>query len=704
MFDLLLRGGLLLDGSGAPPRRCDVAVRDGRIAALAPEISAPAREVRDAQDLWITPGLVDIHTHYDVEVEIAPGLAESVRHGVTAVVLGNCSLSLTAGRAADLADIFLRVESLPAPLVRRWLAQALSWDSPAAYIEHLRSLALGPHVAALAGHSALRVAVMGLERALGARASAAELEAMRQLAHAALDAGCCGISVDMVHWHKVAGVYAGRSVPSHYADLREYRMLAEVCRSRDAVFQVTPNPQRPASFLHILGMGLAVFRPPLRLTVLSAMDMSDYPALWRVFPLAAWLVNRLGGGNLRFQTLGEPFAIHADGPLTPLFEEFPAGVELNSCADAAARRALWADAAFRTRFRRDWLRRERRTFHRDPARMTVLASPDPAQVGHSIAAIAKAEGSDPTDLLMRLLQQHDEALRWVACGANERPAIVERLLAHRHILPGFSDAGAHSRNIAFFDNSLNLIRRAVSTGFMTPERAVARVSGEAARWFGIDAGLIRVGARADLLLLRPEALKHATQLVEIADPLLDGARRCVRRGGEAALAAVFVSGREVVRDGAPLPVLGTQRCGSVLTPAAPLRDRAAVQARHRNRLDDDTYDHPFQDYWDIFVYKHQAQGNIALHCLGVLLMHGAALAAVLSLNPWFLLGIPLSQLTGLAGHLIYERSHVDIRDLVFSWRASRSLNRLFFSVLRGRYGAEVRRVRERYAQYRQSAA
>lgn len=699
MYDLLLRGGTVYDGSGAPGRRCDVAVSDGRIAAIGPSLERPAREIRDVSGLWVLPGLVDIHTHYDVEVEIAPGLAESVRHGVTSVVMGNCSLSLTAGRAEDLADVFLRVESLPPALVRRWLAQAVSWQTPADYLTHLRGLNLGPNVAPLVGHSALRVAVMGMERALRDPASDAELAAMRELAAAALDAGCIGISVDMVHWHKVSGAFAGRSVPSHYANRREYRLLAELCRERDAVFQATPNPQRPGSFLFLLGLGTGLFRPALRLTVLSAMDMSDHPALWRTFPLATFVINRLLGGNLRFQTLGEAFIIDADGPLTPFFEEFASGVELNSAPGARERRALWDDAEFRRRFRADWLRGGLRTFHRDPARMTVLDSPHAAHISQSIAAIARQRGEDSTDCLIALLREHDTALRWRACSANERPDILRKLLAHPHILPGFSDAGAHSRHLAYFDSALNLLRDALRSGFMAPEKAIARVTGEAARWFNLDAGRLRRGARADLLLVKPDALLQASRITEIDDAHLSGASRLVRRDDANAVTAVYIAGQEVVRDGEPLPILGRQGLGEVLTPQYVAADRAAVLDRQRNRLDDDTLDHPFRDYWDIFVFKHQDRANIALHCLGVVLMHGSTLTALLTWNAWFLLGIPLSQLTGLLGHLLYERSHVDLRDLVFSWRASRCLNRLFVSVLRGRYGSEVRRVRDAYAQY-----
>ena len=562
----------------------------------------------------------------------------------------------------------------------------------------MRTLPLGPNLAPLVGHSALRAAVMGLERSLHATARDDELSAMHALAVEALDAGCFGISIDMVHWHKVSGLYAGRSVPSHYADAREYRMLAEVCRERDAVFQATPNPQDPRSFLLILAMSTGLFRPPLRATVLSALDMADYPALWRLFPVLTFIVNRLLGGNLRFQTLAEPFAIYADGPITPLFEEFAAGVELNSCGSGEARRALWASPGFKGRFRRDWEGRELRTFHRDPRRMQVVASPDPGQVGRSIAEIAASRGMAATDALIELLEVHDEALRWVSCGANQREAIRARLMAHPCILPGFTDAGAHSRNLAFFDGALAVLRQALASDFISPQRAIARVTGEAARWFNLDAGLLREGRRADLVVLAPDALREPIPApVEVDDPLLEGARRMVKRGSEAAVASVFVAGIEVVRDGLPLPVLGSVAAGSLLQPTVSVRGREAVLARHRDRLDDTRIDHPFRDYWDIFVFKHQNCGNVMLHCLAVMMMYASGISLAATWNPWWLLLVPASQAIGLAGHWLFEPSHVDSRDVVFSWRASRCLNRMLFAVLRGRYWQEVGRVRKAYA-------
>jgi len=698
-YELVLRGGLVFDGQGAPPVRADVAVRDGRIAAIGPSMAAPAKAEIDASDHWITPGFIDIHTHYDVELEVAPGLAESVRHGVTSAVIGNCSLSLAAGAADELADIFLRVETMPAPLVHRWLQRAHSWESPVEYLDHLRALPLGPNIAPMLGHSALRLAVMGLHRSLHARATDDELARMRALAEQALDAGCTGISVDLVHWHKVAGIYAGRSVPSHYADAREVRMLADVCRDRDAVFQVTPNPRNPLTFLLILSLAVGLFRPPLRTTVLSALDMTGHPQLWRLFPALTFIVNRLLGGNLRFQTLTEPFAIYADGPITPLFEEFDSGVELNNCTTREQRQALWADPDFRRRFRADWLRREVRTFHRDPARMHILSAPDATLADCTVEAVARERRQAGVDTLIDLLATYDTELRWVAVGANERAGVRERLMAHPHILPGFTDAGAHARNVAFFDGALALLRQAVQRGFMRPERAIERVTGEPARWFNLDAGVLKVGASADLVVLDPTALRTPSPApVELRDPLLDHAPRLVKRGSEAAIVAVYVAGTEVIHAGEPTPALGVHGTGRVLTPLVSARGRAAVLARYRDRLDDSTYDHPFKDYWQIFVFKHQARANVLLHCVAVVMMYGALPLAVL-LNGWWLLLVPAAQLTGLAGHLLFERSHVDTRDFVFSWRASRCLSRMFSRVLTGRYWHDVDKVRALYRRF-----
>ncbi|GAC1490986.1 MAG: hypothetical protein NVS2B14_03300 [Chamaesiphon sp.] len=322
MLDVLIRKGLIFDGLGSAPVSGDMGIQNGRIVAIAPSLPVDACEVVDASGLWVTPGFIDIHTHYDLELEIAPGLSESVRHGVTSVVIGNCSSSIAVGAPQMLAAIFQRVETLSHRLIEKWLQQSVTWQTPAEYLKHLQQIPLGPNVAPLFGHSALRAHVMGLERSLTAQPSEIELKTMRQIAADALDAGFVGISIDMFPWHRMSGEWRGCTIPSQHAHFREYAMLANLCRQRDLVLQVTPNLQRLASFLEIFYIGSRVGKRPLRMTVLSALDAVHDRRLWRLFSPLLCIWNRILGGNVRFQTLTEPFTIYSDGPVTPLFEEF----------------------------------------------------------------------------------------------------------------------------------------------------------------------------------------------------------------------------------------------------------------------------------------------------------------------------------------------------------------------------------------------
>ncbi len=700
MLDLVIRGGLLHDGRGSKPRRVDVGVRDGVVVRIAPSIDEPARETFDASGLWVAPGFVDIHTHYDIELELAPALSESTRHGVTTVVMGNCSLSLTLGDPQTLADIFLRVENIPGVLVRKWLERAVAWDGPEGYFDHLARLPLGPNVAALLGHSALRAAAMGLERSLTEQATEDDLSRMEELAAAAFDAGCIGLSVDMVPWHMMSGRFKGRAIPSHHAGARELRRLAALCRERDLVFQITPNPHRPFSVFTVLGMSVGLFRPALRATVLTALDAVAFRPLRHFFRPALFVLNRMLGGNLRFQTLTEPFTVYSDGPITPLFEEFAAGVMLNDRQTRAQRASLWREPGFREKFRKDWSAILSRSFHRRLELMTILRCPEKALEGKNFSSVARSRGLDPLECFMDLLAEHDTDLRWVSVGGNDRPGPRRALLSQPGIHPGFTDAGAHVRNLAFQDGPLSLLREAVSSGFMTPERAIARGSGEVAEWFRLDAGVLAEGRRADVVVLDPAGLKNPPPApIEIEDPLLDGAVRMVKRGNEDAVRAVFISGR-AARTPTLVDKSSPEGAGRVLRP---LPSTAVELRRLRNRVDDATIDHPFTDYWDVFLLKHQDARNVALHCAGVVLFYGLAALAAATRDAWWLVALPSSQLVGLLGHRFFEPSFVDAQDAVFSIRASAALNKMFWRVVTGRYFADVRRVRARLDAHRARA-
>ena len=167
-MDMVIKNGLVFDGSGELPIRKNIAVKDGVIIGQASASDmAMAKHVIDAEGQWVMPGLVDVHTHYDLEIEITPGLPESVRHGTTTVVMSNCSLGLAFGAQRKdnddpIISCFARVENIPKHVLKK-VADKVYWDSSDSYLEHLETLNLGPNIVPMIPHSMLRIEVMGLK-------------------------------------------------------------------------------------------------------------------------------------------------------------------------------------------------------------------------------------------------------------------------------------------------------------------------------------------------------------------------------------------------------------------------------------------------------------------------------------------------------------------------------------------------------------
>ncbi|MFV8754291.1 N-acyl-D-amino-acid deacylase family protein [Nannocystaceae bacterium ST9] len=591
---VLIRGGTLFDGLGAARRECDLLIREGVVEALLPPGSAlpgveDEAESIDARGCWVTPGFIDLHTHYDAEVELWPALGESVRHGVTTIFLGSCGLSLAIGRPVDLADMFCRVEGIPREVVKPLLEQHKDWDGPTSYLEHLDALPLGPNVAALLGHSAIRAATMGLGRSLDAdaRPSGAELDRMRSLLDEALDVGYLGLSINTLPWDKMDGdEFRSRPTPSVFASWSEYRALAKLLRRRGRVLQGVPNVSTKLNVLLFALLSTGVARRALKTTLIAQMDPPAARGIHRVVGVISRLTNRLLGGDLRFQALPNPFDMWVDGIEVPVFEEFGAGTEALHVREPAARAALLRDDGYRRRFRRHWGDRlHGRAYHRDLAQTHVLACPEPKWVGKSFAAIARERGTDAIDTLLDLVAEFGTALRWQTIVANDRPAELEWIVRHPDVLIGFSDAGAHLRNMAYYNfplRLLKLVRDAEGRGapVMTIERAVHRLTGEIAGWFGLDVGRLEVGARADVAVIDPTALDGdldvmverpmaAAEVPERPSEPSPWARfgeleRLVRRN-DRALRHVLVAGRTAWADGRLAAELGHRRgFGSVL--------------------------------------------------------------------------------------------------------------------------------------------
>lgn len=564
--DLVIRGGQVFDGAGSPGVLADVAIHDGKVHSVGPRLPQKGLREVDAHGCWVIPGMLDIHTHYDAEIEAMPGLGESVRHGVTTIVMGNCSLSTALGSKKDILDLFCRVESLPRDVLSQWLGDELAWNGVHEYYEHLEQLPFGPNVASFIGHSSIRAHVMGMRRSLTvAKAEPAEIRAMQNLVDEALAEGYLGLSIDMLPWHRLDGEpFVGISVPSQHAHPSEYRALAQVVRRRNRVLQATPNALTKST-VAILGMlSTGIGRKSLKTTIVAAMDMKTDRKVYRIATIGGTVLNKLFRANIRWQALAEPFLNYCDGVHTPLFEELPSGVEAIS-ATPSRRKQMFADPDFRQAFRRDWQSAGAKIFHRNLADMWVVSSPVAGQAGKSFDELARAGSREPLDFFLDLLAEHDSAIRWKTVVTNDRAAQRQFLFAHDTTLPGFNDSGAHARNMAFQDGGLQMLQQVLLNPELMPlEKAIAKLTGQSAEWFGLDAGHIKPGAWADVAVIDPEQLRTGLgPPVEDYCPELHGAMRMVKRS-DGVVRQVVVGGKIAFENGHFASEFGRQRFGRLL--------------------------------------------------------------------------------------------------------------------------------------------
>ncbi|AKS32146.1 N-acyl-D-amino-acid deacylase family protein [Mycolicibacterium goodii] len=568
-YDVIVRNGLWFDGTGKPPQVRTLGIRDGVVATVStkPLDEAGCPEVIDAGGKWVVPGFIDVHTHYDAEVLLDPGLRESVRHGVTTVLLGMCSLSTVYSEAEDAADLFSRVEAVPRQFVLGALQSHKTWSNPAEYVAAIDALPLGPNIASLLGHSDLRASVLGLDRATtrGVNPTDAELEAMADKLDAALDAGMLGMSGMDAAIDKLDGDrFRSRALPSTFATWRERRRLIKVLRRRGRILQSAPNVARAQEALNFFleSSGLFGRRRGVRMSLLVSADAKSAPGAARVIGLGTRLLNRALDAKVRFQHLPVPFELYSDGIDLPVFEEFGAGTAALHLRDQLERNKLLADPEYRRRFRRSFDRRKLgpTLWHRDFHDATIVECPDASLIGKSFGQIADERGIHPLDAFLDVLVENGEKnVRWTTIVANHRPKVLDQLANDPAVHMGFSDAGAHLRNMAFYNYPLRLLKRvrdAQLSGrpFLTTERAVYRLTAEVADWFGVDAGTLREGDRADFVVIDPNSLNSDVDAYhEEAVPFYGGLSRMVNRNDDAVVATAVngtvVFGKGKFRDG-----------------------------------------------------------------------------------------------------------------------------------------------------------
>ncbi|MBB2200003.1 N-acyl-D-amino-acid deacylase family protein [Gluconacetobacter tumulisoli] len=632
MTDIIYRNGIFFDGSGSAPVISDIAITDGRISAIGRQLEADdgTTEV-DCRDLWLMPGLLDIHTHLDLEVELSPELPEVVRHGTTTVIMSNCSIGVTYGHQRrdgedPIVDCFARVENMPKTVLRR-VADACTWTDSGGYLDHLESLPLGPNVVPLIPHSMLRIEVMGLNQSVARPPTRRELARMEHLLDAGMSQGYAGFSTDALPFHFLANApNKKKKIPTQYAGFRELSCLTGVVRRYGRVWQATPPKDdilaAVRSFLLTSGR---LYGRPLKTTVLAALDLrTNRSAMYLCLLLSRILNSGMLAGRFRFQALSSSFRIWSDGAINPIADEVPEFRALNELEldDRQGRARILNDPAWIEAFHKMWLKgkrgwslaRLRRRMRQEEVVLTrrlddmvIAECPLANWAGETLgqpyrrllatqasngrqgpANEAEAElfsgfpdpiGSDAA-FFLHLLREWDTDLRWETTIANHDAGIVRKLLFHDQTLPGFNDSGAHLANIAFYDGNLRTLQIAQRDGLSQVSHAVHRLTGLPAEFFGLNAGLARVGAQADLCVIDPVALKrwNPENTYRFVHRERFGCRQVVNRP-ESIVRNVMIGGRIAWDGDRYAPGFGKDAYGRVLRSRDHPRERDYM-ARH----------------------------------------------------------------------------------------------------------------------------
>jgi N-acyl-D-aspartate/D-glutamate deacylase len=536
-YDLVVRGGTLVDGTGKPGRRGDLGIRGDRITALG-EVPGRARCTLEADGCVVAPGFVDVHTHYDAQVFWDRMLTISPWHGVTSVVVGNCGFGIAPTRPEHRELVLRTLESVEGMSLDALLAGVgTDWDFEtfSEFLDAIERRGIAINLGALVGHTPVRLYAMG-EEATERVATPDEIDAMRALVREALDAGALGFATSKSPTH--VG-YAGRPVPSRAASIEEIEALAGcLVEAERGVVQATVGPGffldelqslqrhtgRPVSWTALLG---GMLGPDGHRAILERSQKMQEQGI-RVIP------------QVSCRPLVVEFQFKAPFPLESLslFKRV-------SEADFEGRKRIYADPEFRRAFR------ERGTAGALASRLDelVIAScpQEPALEERSLAAVAAERGVHPADLALDLSLASELEARFRMAVLNTDESIVAELLTHPASMLGLSDAGAHASQLCDACAPTHLLGHWVrEKGVLGVEEAVRRLTSETAEVFGItDRGRLAVGLAADVVVFDPgtvgcSSLRRTRDLPAAADRLVSDAT---------GIRAVVVNGTVIREDG-----------------------------------------------------------------------------------------------------------------------------------------------------------
>jgi N-acyl-D-aspartate/D-glutamate deacylase len=556
VHDILFHDALIFDGSGGPPHRGDVAVADGRIAALGERLAAPARETIAADGLALMPGIIDSHTHFDAQITWDPTLRPSPALGVTTAVIGNCGFAIAPCKPQH-RDLTMRNLTQVEGMSLAVLKAGIAWEFETfpEYLEQLKRRGCAVNVAAYIGHSSVRTYVMGDDASRRA-ATGAEIAQMQAIVREAMRSGEVGFASSTSPAHNGEG---GLPMPSRLADEREMRALvAAMGESGHGVYMLTKGAHTSLSFLE------------------SLAAESGRPVM-----VAALLHNRTNPQAV-FNDLDAIAAANARGrvvigqvsccPLTMDFTmQSPYPVEgLASWKSALGRQGDALTAVLSRRDFREGVRAELaktshfRLFNGEWDKVQVVETAAPAHARYeqrSLADIAQSERRDPLDMMLDLALAENLQTVYTAELLNSDEEAVGRMLKHPNSIVSLSDAGAH---LTFFNDAgfgLHLLGRwARELGVLSMSEAVRRLTSHPAQVFGmLGRGMICEGFAADLLLFDPQTVARGSKR-RVFD-LPGGAPRLTTDA--VGVRGVWVNGRRVADEHGLLD--SAPRAGEVLT-------------------------------------------------------------------------------------------------------------------------------------------
>ncbi len=540
-YDLLIRGGRVVDGSGLPSYIADVGIKNGKVAEVGRLESSATRTI-DAGGFVVAPGFIDHHTHMDGQILWDPYGTCEPQHGVTSIIMGNCGLALAPvkpGGEDAIIKSFVRVEAIPRTALEKGVPWG--WRSYGDYLDRLEGK-VGINVGGIVGHIAVRQYVMG-EESVERTATADEIEKMRQLVSESILGGALGFSTNRNERHMRED---GLPVPSRLATEEELLALCDVTRELNSGVIQTNHGRHCVE--QIPEYDRIVRRTCRPLIWQSVQYKESEPELWK--NMLDGIANTFRDGYQAYGlTHTVPLMRHFTMKDAQTFDEFPVWKNLMFLPEEARKQAF-ADAETRKKMRDDMAEPRPVSFHRNWGRVIVekvTKAENQRYVGKSVAEVAALRKIDALDAFLDLSLEENLDTTFETTNRGFNPEVMSTIMKSPYVIIGTSDAGAHVQFGADFGYCTTLLAMWVRDREMISlEQAIHKLTFHVASVYGIEGrGLLRSGFAADVTIFDPKTIKACAP--EWANDYPAGTKRLIQRSE--GICQTIVNGKVIYEGG-----------------------------------------------------------------------------------------------------------------------------------------------------------